>query len=287
MRARPAETMVAVESATTVDEQWRLLRSLTRARVGLGRAGVSLPTSHLLAFEADHALARDAVQEPFDANSFATRIMALGLTAVTVSTLVSNREEYLKRPDRGRRLTVASRDELGALARAHRRAADASWDIVFLVSDGLSAAATTGHAIRLLAMAVPLLEQAGLAVGPVVVAPYGRVGLLNDVGATMFARSAAILLGERPGLSAPDGLSAYFEFRPGPQLTDADRNCISNIRVDGLPPEQAAVALATLIREATRARISGTRLKIEYPDPEPALGSGDARELGTGSDQRG
>ena len=279
-----ADAVGAVEAADSLVAQWQVLRGLTQARVGLGRSGVSLPTAQLLAFEADHALARDAVREAFDAEIFASRVTALGLTAVIVQTLVDSREQYLRRPNLGRRLTDGSRAQLVAIARAHEREAGSQWDVAFIVSDGLSATATTRHAIPLLAAAVPQLETSGLAVGPVVIARFGRVGLLNDVGAALGARSAMILLGERPGLSAPDSLSAYFEFHPRPELTDAERNCISNIRPDGLPPEQAAVAVTTLIREGARRRLSGTRLKIEYPDAAPALVG---HELGTGADQRG
>lgn len=276
--------VAAVQAADSVAAQWRLLRGMTRARVGLGHTGVSLPTSHLLAFEADHALARDAVREPFDADNFAARVSALDLTAVTVTTLADDREQYLRRPDLGRRLSTGSREQLRAMALSQRGRFDSGWDVVFIVSDGLSATATTRHAIRLLAATLPLLESYALSVGPVVIAPFARVGLLNDVGPTLGARAAAILLGERPGLSAPDSLSAYYEFQPRPELTDADRNCISNIRDDGLTPERAADALATLIREGARSRLSGTRLKLEYPADDRPLSSG---SLGTGPDQRG
>lgn len=232
------------------------MSDLTPARVGLGRTGVSLPTLHMLAMAADHALARDAVHAPFDADALQEDLATRGITSMVVTTRAHDRAEYLRHPGAGRMLSDLSRDDL------MRRADD--WDVALLVSDGLSATAAVRHAADLVEALLSHLP--GLRVAPVVIASLGRVGLLNDAGAALGARCAAIILGERPGLSAPDGLSLYFEVGPRPGLTDADRNCISNIRPGGLPLEQAAISAATLIQAGLRDGISGVGLKVEYED---------------------
>lgn len=225
------------------------------ARIGLGRSGVSMPTGQLLAMQADLALARDAVRAPFDAARIAAELDTAGVEAVIVSTAAHDREDYLRRPDRGRALSEESAAELATM--------DPGSDLALIVSDGLSATAANRHAVSLVRA---LLADLSVTVAPVVIAPLARVGLLNDVGAALRTRSAAIVLGERPGSSAPDSLSLYFEMSPTRGLTDADRNCISNIRPGGLPVEIAALQAAALIEGGLRAGISGTALKLEYDD---------------------
>lgn len=232
------------------------MTEFTTARVGLGRAGTALPTSVWLTMQADHALARDAVHADFDVASLTHGLTTAGIAHVLVATGVTARDEYLRRPDLGRRLG-------SDLPRGQ-------WDLVVVVSDGLSATAVNTHGLEL--VTALLAELPELRVAPVVIAPFARVGLLNEVGAAIGARAAAIVLGERPGLSAPDSLSLYFEMAPTPGLTDADRNCLSNIRPTGLPVDVAAQRGAVLIRAGLRQGISGTALKVEY-EPLPRLGS--------------
>ena len=249
---------------------WRRLRSMTQARVGLGRAGVSLPTSSLLAFEADHAIAKDAVYAPFDAALFAAHLDAAGLPSMVLATPVRSREEHLRRPDRGRHLDDTSRDRLRAFAVSVAPSTTPTCDVAVIVSDGLAAGAADASAVGVLMAMEPLLAAQGLTTSPVIVVPFGRVGLLNDVGATLRARSAVILLGERPGLSAVNSLSGYFEFAPRPGMDDALRNCVSNIRDGGLPPKVAGRQLAELIMAGLTAGHSGTSLKVEFSE-HPSL----------------
>lgn len=251
--------------AAAVAPDWQRLRDLTLARVGLGRTGVSLPTSALLSFEADHALAKDAVHAPFDAAAFAAELAGAGIATMVLATEATSREQHLRRPDRGRHLDEHSRDRLRAFAVSVAAPPAHTCDVALIVSDGLSAGAVAAAGIRVLTRMVPLLRAAQLTVGPVVVVPFGRVGLLNDVGATLRARSAVILLGERPGLTAVDSLSGYFEFSPQPGMDDAQRNCVSNIRDAGLPPEVAGEQLAQLVLAGLRTQRSGTSLKLEFP----------------------
>ncbi len=231
---------------------------LTTARVGLGRSGVSLPTSVQLAMAADHARARDAVHAQFDVAGLQHALREVG--CVVAATRAADRGTYLRRPDLGRVLADSSRAELAALP---------ACDLAVLVSDGLSATAANRHAAPLVTELCRLLP--GLRVS-VVVVPLARVGLLNDAGAALRARAAAIILGERPGLSAPDSLSFYFEVAPRDGLTDADRNCVSNIRPDGLPVATAAAQAAALIEAGLVAGLSGTLLKVELQDHRPLTG---------------
>lgn len=223
------------------------------ARIGLGRSGVSLPTDQLLTMQADLALARDAVHAPFEVDRLTAELAGFG--CVVVSTMAHDRADYLRRPDRGRQLSPTSEADLRGLAQGA--------DLALIVSDGLSATAANLHAVPFVRA---LLADLALRVSPVVIAPLARVGLLNEVGAALGARSAAIVLGERPGSSAPDSLSVYFEMSPAAGLTDADRNCISNIRPGGLPIGVAAAQAAALITAGLRSGLSGTGLKVEYDD---------------------
>lgn len=223
------------------------------ARVGLGRRGVSLPTAAMLRFQADHAAARDAVHARFDAEGVRASLRRAAVDTLDVSTQASSRREYLLRPDLGRALAEADRGLL------ERRAGTV--DLALIVSDGLSATAANLHAA---AFVVELLDRLPhLRVAPVLVVPLARVGVLNDAGDAMRARAAAIVLGERPGLSAPDGLSFYFEVAPRRGLTDADRNCIANIRPSGLPIPLAARRAAALVTAGLQRGISGTALQVE------------------------
>ena len=219
------------------------LRDFTTARVGLGRAGDSLPTRELLDFQLAHARARDAVHARLD-----TALLAREMSREcwTVHSAAADRGEFLKRPDLGRRLSEASREALAKHA--------ARYDSVFVIADGLSALAVHRHAI-------PLLDALGSSNAPVVIAEQGRVALGDEIAQVLGADMAVVLIGERPGLSSPDSLGVYLTWRPRPGVTDADRNCISNIRADGLSYPAAAHKLRFLINEAKARKLSGVRLK--------------------------
>jgi len=234
----------------------RDLRELTPARVGLGRAGASLPTEALLAFTLDHARARDAVHAAFDVSGLMAGLGGLGLEPVEVSSQARTRRDYLRRPDLGRLLDPASRRLM--------ESRDApSCQFVIVIGDGLSPAAVNVHATEQVRHLMAPLAAAGIEIGATVVASGARVALGDEIGALLGAPMLLMLIGERPGLSAPDSLGGYLTFAPRIGRTDAERNCISNIHRAGLSYQEAAFKIAWLAREGLARRITGVALKDE------------------------
>lgn len=223
------------------------------ARVGLGRAGNSLPTRELLDFQLAHARARDAVHYPFDADALAREIGSAGWSAVIVRTVARDRAEYLRHPGLGRQLDARSKALLDR--------SDRGWDAVFIVADGLSALAVHRHSVELLRRLMPRLESEAWKVAPVVIVRQGRVAVSDEIGLALDASLAVILIGERPGLSSPDSLGVYLTWAPRPGRTDAERNCISNIRAEGLNSGAAADLLFLLMHESRSRQLSGIGLK--------------------------
>jgi ethanolamine ammonia-lyase small subunit len=238
------------------------IRDLTPARVGLGRAGASLPTEALLAFTLDHARARDAVHAAFDVAAITQGLGDLGLAALHVASRAADRKDYLRRPDLGRRLDPASHDRLASHS-------DGACRLAIVIGDGLSPSAVNAHAIELVRSLVPRLAAEGIAIGNAVVASSARVALGDEIGAILGARMMVMLIGERPGLSAPDSLGAYLTFGPRAGLTDAERNCVSNIHGAGLGYDEAAFRIAWLVREGLAREITGVALKDESAGPPP------------------
>ncbi len=215
----------------TLPAAWR---GLTAARIGLARSGASLGTAPLLELRLAHAHARDAVHAPLDE---AALLAALPCPALVVSTQAAERATYLRRPDLGRVLAP----EAGAVL-APRAGA---FDLAVVLGDGLSATAVQRHAPPLLDLLLPAL--AGWALAPTVLVRGARVAVGDAVAAALGAGAVLMLLGERPGLSAPDSLGAYLTWAPAPGTTDAARNCVSNIRPDGLGYVEAAHRLHYLL----------------------------------------
>jgi ethanolamine ammonia-lyase small subunit len=238
------------------------LRDLTPARVALGRAGASMPTKALLEFTLDHARARDAVHAAFDGPALIDGLGSFGVPAVEVSSQARNRKDYLRRPDLGRMLDPASRDLLANRAGSPCR-------LAIVIGDGLSPKAVDAHAIELVRNLVPRLAADGIEIGAAVVASGARVALGDEIGAILGARMMLMLIGERPGLSAPDSLGAYLTFAPKPGLTDAERNCVSNIHGSGLGYDEAAFRIAWLVREGLAREITGVALKDESGGQTP------------------
>ncbi len=237
-----------------MNDPWVVLRRYTQARIALGRAGSGLPTAALLEFQLAHARARDAVHLPWDLGSYAAEIRRLGVETVLIETAVGDRAEYLRRPDLGRKLTEPSRARLAGRA--------APMDVVLIVTNGLSSTAVERHGLPLLRAVLEDLRARHLSIGPVVLAQDGRVALSDAVGEILGAGAAVMIVGERPGLSAADSLGIYLTYGPRPGRTDADRNCISNVRPpEGLGYEAAAATLGHLTAEALSRRISGVALK--------------------------
>ncbi len=241
---------------TVAPDPLRKLAAFTPARIALGRVGASLPTREVLNFALAHARARDAVHAPFDIAAVETQIRALGLSTVLVSSAAESRSDYLRRPDLGRRLCDKSIDDL-------QRRNHPLCDLAIVVTDGLSSAAIHRQVAPFLNAFKRHADARGLRLAPVVIARLGRVALGDDIGAHLKARAVAVLIGERPGLSSPDSLGVYLTLAPSPERTDAERNCISNIRPEGLSHERAAFKLDWLLGEALRRGITGVGLKDE------------------------
>jgi ethanolamine ammonia-lyase small subunit len=236
------------------------LRRLTAARIGLKRTGASLATGPLLDFQLAHARARDAVHEPLDEARLIAELAGHECPVVAIASAAENRRSYLMRPDLGRRLGSGAEAALSPHAADH--------DVVFVVTGGLSARAVQTHAEPVLAGVLPVLRAEGLRIAPLVVVRQGRVAIGDAVANTLRADCVVVLIGERPGLSAPDSMGAYLTWEPGPQTTDADRNCISNIRPEGIGAADAAFKIAHLLRGMRARRLSGLRLK---DDSDPLL----------------
>lgn len=245
-----------MKTPATPSGSLKALRELTPARVGLGRSGASLPTDALLAFTLDHARARDAVHTAFDAPHLVAGLTGLGLRIIEVSSQARSRRDYLRRPDLGRMLDADSRRAL----EEQRRGAG---DLVIVIGDGLSPAAVNVHAVELVRHLAPRLREAKVPFGRAVVAAGARVALGDEIGAALGAQMLVMLIGERPGLSAPDSLGAYLTFAPRIGLTDERRNCVSNIHGAGLSYDEASFKIAWLVREAIARQVTGVALKDE------------------------
>jgi ethanolamine ammonia-lyase small subunit len=230
--------------------RWTDLRRFTPARVALGRAGDGLPTAAHLDFQAAHAAARHAVHAALDVATLQTELAAAGLDSIPIHSEAPDRRTYLLRPDLGRRLRNCT-----TLPRAPGA-------MLFVVCDGLSAIAVQRHAVPLLRHIVPRLHGS---MAPIVIAEQGRVALGDQIGEAMGAEAVSVLIGERPGLSAADSLGVYLTWQPRPGRTDAERNCTSNVRSEGLPPQAAADKLLWLIGQMRRLRLTGVLLKDEQP----------------------
>jgi len=252
--------MKAPVSRSTLD-----LRALTPARVALGRTGPGLPTKALLDFTLDHARARDAVHAAFDVPALIAELAALGVDASEVQSRAVSRRDYLRRPDLGRRLDEASAQRLAG--------GEGNGKLAIVIGDGLSPAAVRAHAVELMRHLLPLLAAARIPLGPVVIASGARVALGDEIGDIVRASMVVVLIGERPGLSAPDSLGAYLTFAPKIGRIDADRNCVSNIHREGLSYHEAALKIAWLTRESLARRLSGVALKDESGDGRSQLAS--------------
>jgi ethanolamine ammonia-lyase small subunit len=236
------------------------LRNFTMARVGLDRAGDALAVNELLDLRRAHAVARDAVHEPLDTASLRWECQTRGWDPIVIHSAARDRAEYLRRPDLGR---IPSRPAN----------AGGPFDAVILIADGLSATAVHRHAVNVLTRLLPKLDAAGWLLAPLVIIEQGRVAIADPIAADFHARLSVILIGERPGLTSPDSLGAYLTWAPAPGKTDAERNCISNIRPEGLPYDEAAHRIFALMTESRRRQVSGialkedNRAKLNSPDP--------------------
>jgi ethanolamine ammonia-lyase small subunit len=249
-----------------VDDPWARMRATTPARIALPRAGSAIATPAHLAFQLAHARARDAVHAPFDPGALFEGLSQRGLPALKLHSAAADRATYLARPDLGRRLDAAS-----------RRAAEAAprgCDLVFVVADGLSAQAITSHALSLIDASLPTLRRDGWRIGSAAVVEQGRVAIGDEIGEILGAALVCVLIGERPGLTSPDSLGAYLTWQPRIGRTDAERNCLSNIRPAGMAYDEASQRLMYLCGQARLRQCTGVMLKDETPS-NPSLAAPD------------
>ncbi|EJM08523.1 ethanolamine ammonia-lyase, small subunit [Pseudomonas sp. GM102] len=235
------------------------LRRLTPARIALGRTGTSMPTSAQLDFQYAHAQARDAVHLPFDHRGLSSQLAERGRESLLLHSAATDRNSYLQRPDLGRKLSDQSAQTLRDYALSH----PGGVDLAVVVADGLSALAVHRHTLPFLARMEEQTAAEGWSLSPVILVEQGRVAVADEIGELLGAKMVVILIGERPGLSSPDSLGLYFTYNPKVGLTDAYRNCISNVRLEGLSYGMAAHRLLYLMREACRRQLSGVSLKDE------------------------
>ena len=238
---------------------WLDLRRLTPARIALGRTGTSLPTHAQLDFQFAHAQARDAVHLPFDHAGLSQQIAARGRESLLLHSAAHDRHSYLQRPDLGRKL----HDDSALRLREYAQANPGGIDVAVVVADGLSALAVHRHTLPFLTHMEEHAATEGWSLSPVILVQQGRVAVSDEIGELLGAKMVVMLIGERPGLSSPDSLGLYFTYAPKIGLTDAYRNCISNVRLEGLSYAMAAHRLAYLMREACRRQLSGVNLKDE------------------------
>jgi ethanolamine ammonia-lyase small subunit len=255
-----APLATADEPSFVTANPWGELRRFTDARIALGRAGVSLPTQPQLAFQLAHAQARDAVHLALDAPTVLDALRGLGHEALLLHSAAADRHTYLQRPDLGRRLDAPSRKELLS-RRPNDDLAERFVDVAFVVADGLSPLAIGMHAVPFLQCLFTGLQDEGWRIAPLTLVQQGRVALADEVGELLGARLVVMLIGERPGLSSPDSMGLYLTWMPRVGLTDAHRNCISNVRQAGLPYAEAARKLRWLMSEARLRQVSGVSLK--------------------------
>jgi ethanolamine ammonia-lyase small subunit len=251
-----------------IDPAWAKLRRHTPARIGLARAGSGLATREHLSFQLAHARARDAVHDALDAAPLLDGLRDRGLDALHLMSAAGDRRAYLLRPDLGRRLDERSRDRLDACARGH--------DLVLVVADGLSARAVQRHALPLIDVALPELRRQHWRIGPAVVVEQGRVAIGDEIGAALEAALVAVMIGERPGLTSPDSLGVYLTWAPAIGRQDAERNCLSNIRPEGMGYAEAVEKLVYLLAQARQLRLTGIALKDEAAASSILRGPNDA-----------
>lgn len=237
-------------------DPWTQLKSFTRARIAIGRVGSSLPTKEVLDFGLAHAMARDAVHLALDVTKLAADIQAQGFTTIQVHSKAPDRASYLLRPDWGRRLNETS------LSTLQNTKLTKAIDFLIIIGDGLSSLAVSRQVLPLLKQ-IKLYLPAEWNVGPVIIASQARVAIGDEIGQALGAKMVAMLIGERPGLSSPDSLGVYLTYAPQLGFSDADRNCISNVRPEGLTYAAAAKKLIWLAREAAKLKLTGVGLKDE------------------------
>jgi ethanolamine ammonia-lyase small subunit len=239
-------------------DTWQFLQSFTPARIARGRAGHSLSTNELLKFQVDHAQARDAVYSILNVQEITASIgKSLELQIIHLKSEVNNRSQYLQRPDLGRTLSQSSREELMSVSHLES-------DICFVIADGLSAQAVNQNALPVLEKLIPKLKAINWKIAPICIVEQGRVAIADEIGFLLKSEIVVILIGERPGLSSPNSMGVYVTFHPHAGMTDESRNCVSNIRPEGMDFKEAVEKMLYLLIEMKSKKLSGVNLKDEY-----------------------
>ncbi|MDC9515497.1 ethanolamine ammonia-lyase subunit EutC [Pseudoalteromonas sp. CST5] len=261
------------DNGKVVENPWSDLRRFTDARIGLGRAGISLPTAEMLAFQLSHAQARDAVNFPLDISEMAKTLSAIDALSeaekpLSVQSEAVDRVTYLQRPDLGRKLNQAGRTTLLNTMQSRQSRTQAQYDLAIVVVDGLSSLAVQKNAAPFISELLKQLptEPSPYKIAPITLVEQGRVAIGDDIGELLNAQVVMVLIGERPGLSSPDSLGLYLTWEPKTGLNDACRNCISNIRPAGLSYFEAARRAVYLLQEAKKCGLTGVNLKDRTQD---------------------
>jgi ethanolamine ammonia-lyase small subunit len=235
------------------DDPLSPLKRFTAARIALGRTGASIPLKQSLEFKLAHAHARDAVYSAINADALLSDLKVFGLPVLHLHSQAGTRHKYLKRPDLGRKLD----EESAALLKDYKTGAD----IVIVISDGLSADGINENALPLLRFLIPALLDTKWKFAPLCIIEQGRVAIGDEIAQGLNARLSILVIGERPGLSSANSIGVYITYSPKPGLTDESRNCISNIRPQGLTSQPAAEKILYLVNEAFKRKLSGVALK--------------------------
>jgi ethanolamine ammonia-lyase small subunit len=246
--------MKGIQKSAVEIDGWASLKAYTDARIALGKTGVSIPLKESLAFKLAHAHAKDAVYSSLDKDALREALAALSLPIYCLESQASTRDTYLQRPDLGRKLSADS-------ARILQQHEGPPADLSIILADGLSATALNQNALPVVQLLIEKAGQIGYSIAPLCLVEQGRVAIADEIGSLLKAKLTIILIGERPGLSSFDSLGAYLTYAPAPGLTDERRNCISNIRPQGLSPLLAVDKMLYLIHQAFHLQLSGVQLK--------------------------
>jgi ethanolamine ammonia-lyase small subunit len=241
-------------------DHWQFLQNYTPARIARGRAGHSFPTNELLKFQADHAQARDAVYSMLNISALSESLqLTLGLPVIHLKSCIENRSQYLQRPDLGRTLSRESREVLQTIK------AEES-DVCFVVTDGLSAEAINQNISPVLENIIAKLNKISWKIAPICLVEQGRVAVADEIGYLLKSKIVVVFIGERPGLTSPNSMGAYITLNPQVGTTDESRNCVSNIRPEGMNFNAASEKIIYLLNEMKVKKISGVNLKDEVND---------------------
>jgi|ERR1700722_10184735 ethanolamine ammonia-lyase small subunit len=254
----PDDAKDILSGSDELSESIRKVRARTTARILVGRAGAAYRTGTQLDLREAHAAARDAVRAEMHAEEIFGAAFLEKWKLLEVSTEAKSKEEYLVRPDLGRRFDRSTCADIQRLCKAEA-------DLQIAIGDGLSVPAVAAQVPKLLPLLSVGARERNWAIGTIVVIRHCRVGILNAIGELLRPQVVVLLVGERPGLATSEGLSAYMAYRPNAKHSDADRNLISNIHRHGLDPQTAATRILNLAAQMIAAGIGGFTLREAPP----------------------